>query len=83
MPEMELVAQALVAGATAGLTQTVQGVARDAWDGAISLVRRERGAAADEQSSATDPGEAGGPVDEPGRDERVASTSLSRMRSRA
>ncbi|MET9479261.1 hypothetical protein [Streptomyces sp. NPDC006638] len=64
MPEMELVAQALAAGATAGVTQTVQRAAGDAWDGLVSLVRRERRAGDDEEPPGTDAGE-------PPRDDRA------------
>ncbi|WP_446038737.1 hypothetical protein [Streptomyces sp. SID1121] len=68
---MELVAQALAAGATAGVTQTVQRAAGDAWDGLVSFVRRERSAGDDEEPSGTDAGEAGGSMAGPGRDDRA------------
>ncbi|WP_433891327.1 hypothetical protein [Streptomyces sp. CA-111067] len=45
MSEVELVAAALAAGATAGFSETVQRVARDAWRRVTAGVGRGRGAA--------------------------------------
>ncbi|QIQ01704.1 hypothetical protein [Streptomyces liangshanensis] len=76
MPEVELVAQALAAGATAGMTQTVQQAARDAGERLVSLVRRDRGAPAAEEHPATEPGEAGGSAGAPVSGHRVGRYTL-------
>lgn len=67
MSEVELATQALVAGVTVGLTETVQRGARDAWDRLISLVRRDRGDGDGEEQPAADRHEGTQPVDEPDR----------------
>jgi hypothetical protein len=55
MSEVELVAAALAAGATAGFSETVQRVARDAWRRVTAGVGRGRGAAAGEEQPADGP----------------------------
>ncbi|KIF77707.1 hypothetical protein QR77_35480 [Streptomyces sp. 150FB] len=68
MSEAELATQALVAGVTAGVTETVRRVGRNVWDGLISLTRRGRSTAVGEERSAGDPGEGIGQADKPDRD---------------
>ncbi|MFD3519951.1 hypothetical protein [Streptomyces sp. NPDC058653] len=67
MSEVELAAQAVVAGVTVGLTETVQSGARDAWGRLISLVRRDRSTTADEEQPTTHPREESASADEPDR----------------
>lgn len=67
MSEVELVAAALAAGATAGFSETVQRGVRDTCRRVFALVGRGRGAAAGEEQPATGPASAVPPADGPGR----------------
>ncbi|WP_330175382.1 hypothetical protein OG875_18755 [Streptomyces sp. NBC_01498] len=64
MSEMVLAAQAVVAGVTVGMTETVQRVARDAWGRVAPVPRRQRDVPDGGEQSAGEPGEPG-EVDEP------------------
>ncbi|MFG1807472.1 hypothetical protein [Streptomyces sp. NPDC049040] len=68
MSEVELVAAALAAGATAAFSETVQRGARDAWRGLFDRAGRRRGATAGEEQPATGPAWAVPPAEGSGGD---------------